>query len=483
MAARGTTSSNPRRDRRGAESQRGGSMERMDRTILGVPARFMQPRLIYAVLVFALAIFGLLMIYSASYPTAQAESGSGYSYLIRQLGYVVVGGIAAVLIVKLRLSRPSTGVLLTMWFVVMAMLLLTRLMGSAAYGAQRWIDLGFVTIQPSEFVKPLVVLTGANIANGYFEEQRYDARTALGLLIAGVGVPLFLVLIQPDNGTTIICLATLFVMAYFAGAPGKILLTILGVVVVGFIILAIATPYVRTRIAALMDPWSIEDEGGYQLIQGFFAFSSGGIFGRGLGLGHQKYGYRPMAHNDFIFAVIGEELGLVGTLAVLAAFIALTYYGFKIARHARDLQGTLVAAGCSTLLIVQFFLNVFGVMGVLPLTGKPVPFLSYGGSSAIASFMLAGLVLSVSCESSLPVTVHDRARQSMTLVDNSDPHGRGPGFSLVQDERPASRQRPQRTSPNLGSRASSSPGRRERIDLGPSAADRLRGGSDSTRRR
>ena len=474
--------SSTRDGRRAAEgSGRGGRIEQMDRTILGVPARFMGPRIAYCVIVLGLAAFGLLMIYSASYPTAQAETGSGWSYLVRQLVYVLVGLAFAALIVRFRLSRPPTALLVGTWAVVLALLLLTRFAGSAAYGAQRWIDLGFVTLQPSEFVKPLIVLTGANIANAYFEERTINRQAAVILLGLGVVLPLALVVIQPDNGTTIICIATLIVMAYFAGVPGKPLLLTIGGLVLLFAIVAVATPYVRTRLAALFNPWAIEDEGGYQLIQGFFAFSSGGIFGRGLGLGHQKYGYLPMAHNDFIFSVIGEELGLVGTVGVLAAFMALTYFGFKIARHARDLQGTLVAAGCSTLLIVQFFLNVFGVMGVIPLSGKPIPFLSYGGSSAIASLMLAALVVSVSCDSELPLTVHDRARSSMTLVDHSVPSTRGAGFSLVGDNGSSSRS--SRTSPKRRQLTDGPSGRRERIDLGPSAADRLRGGSGDTRRR
>ena len=155
----------------------------------------------------------------------------------------------------------------------------------------------------------------------------------------------------------------------------------LGVGIVGVLANSLKDDYSRARIVAVLNPWSDPTGSGYQLIQGFYAFGSGGLFGVGIGMSKQKYSYLPMAYNDFIFAVVGEELGLVGTLGLLAAFGVLAWAGFRIARYAPDMCGRLIAAGCTSLIIIQLLVNVCGVLGLIPLSGKPVPFVSYGGST------------------------------------------------------------------------------------------------------
>ena len=237
---------------------------------------------------------------------------------------------------------------------------------------------------------------------------------------------------------------------------------------------------------------------GYQLIQGFYAFGSGGLFGVGIGMSKQKYSYLPMAYNDFIFAVVGEELGLVGTLGMLAAFGVLAWAGFRIARYAPDMCGRLIAAGCTSLIVIQLLVNVCGVLGIMPLSGKPVPFVSYGGSTIISCLMLVGMIVSGSNNTALPETVHDRSRQSWQFADGEEARGpapsASPGISLVRTPTPRSA-RPrgeagsglrmvdggsrarQQGRPRGGNGRPSRSGRYDggRIDLGPNAAERLRG--------
>ena len=305
-------------------------------------------------------------------------------------------------------------------------------------------------------------------------------------------------------------------MAYLAGVPRRYFKNALIAAGVIVLLFALKDDYSRQRILTVFNPWKDEFGAGYQLIQGFYAFGSGGLFGVGIGMSRQKYFYLPMAHNDFIFAVIGEELGLMGTLGTLFGFAVVVWAGLQIARYAPDLTGRLVAAGCTSMILIQLFVNICGVLGLIPLSGKPIPFISYGGSSIISSLLLVGFIASVSRHSSLPETVFDERRRDMSissarddgadtqlsLVGEATPrsartsNAAASGFSLV----PGTSSRTNRTSsrPMRSSRAarSNSPealraereaaesvggGRvtvdssgRRRIDLGPSASDRLR---------
>jgi cell division protein FtsW len=293
-------------------------------------------------------------------------------------------------------------------------------------------------------------------------------------------------------------------MGYLAGLPRNLILGVAGAGVVFFLVLSLRDEYSRARIVTMFDPWREYYGDGYQLIQGFYAFGSGGLFGVGLGFSRQKYSYLPMAYNDFIFAVIGEELGLVGTVGMLAVFALLGWAGFQIAKNAPDLAGRLIAAGCTSLLIIQLLVNIGGVLGMIPLTGKPVPFISYGGSTILSCLMLSGITLSVSRASRLPETVHDQAR-SRWQVDEGYSAAYGSLYdedsyeeTFVSDPMPRSARE---QSPAYGShptelargpftvveggRGASAPrtNSRDRIDLGPSATDRLRGSSNKGKRR
>lgn len=496
---RGRKKSKPRDEKRdGAE-----------RTLFGVPERFMRPRLILLATVAILVGFGVLMVYSASSVTALNDTGDSAYYLKRQLGFVAIGTIAAVVLAKVDYRLWVKRLMLPIWVFTVLLLILVLVVGTDNdMGANRWINLGFFDLQPSEFAKITVIFTAANLAQRYFEEGSLDWATFLKLLIVGVAAPLVLIVAQPDKGTTMVIALTLLVMGYLAGMPKLLLLGLFVAGAVAFVFLSVSDAYSFQRLKTMLDPWSDRYDTGWQLVQGFYAFGTGGLFGVGVGFSRQKYAYLPMAHNDFIFAVIGEECGLVGTLGVLAGFAVLLWAGYQIARHAPDLSGRLLAAGCTSIVLIQLLLNVSGVLGVFPLSGKPIPFLSYGGSSILASLMLVGLIASVSIHSKLPETVHDGARKSLRSVDGGT-GGRG-GLSFVGEVIPRSeggrtgdlaregsgglhvvegggktRKNTRGRGGRRGKAPASSSGSRRRVDLGPNATERLRGrnGSGSRGRR
>lgn len=477
---------------------RAGRASRAERMIFGVPERFMRPRLFLIATVVILVGFGLLMVYSASSVTALASTGDAAYYLKRQALFALVGAAAAVFLavvdyhVWLRLIVP-------VWAVTVLLLLIVIVAGTDNdQGANRWIDLGFFDLQPSEFAKISIVFTAAAIAERYYEEGTIDGRTFLTLLGMGVALPVALILIQPDKGTTLILGCTLIVLGYLSGVPKRILAVLFVAGVVAFFALSMKDEYSRVRLLAMLDPWKYLYEQGWQLVQGFYAFASGGLFGVGIGFSRQKYTWLPLAHNDFIFAVVGEECGFLGAVGMLAGFAVFLWAGLKIAQHAPDLAGRLVAAGCSALVIVQLLVNVCGVVGIFPMTGKPVPFISYGGSSILASLMLVGVIASVSIHSRLPETAYDRERRSWQ-VEESAPAPEGRGLSFAGEPRPRSERASGPRAGSLGSATSAprrsltmveggtrgrrggvdagrgaGPGGQRRIDLGPSAADRLR---------
>ena len=453
---------------------------------MGVPARFMRPRLIMLATVAVLVSFGLLMIYSASSITALNDMGDAAYYLKRQLVFVIVGVALAWVIAKKDYHVWIGGFLRFLWIAIVGALLVMLVVSTATNGATRWLSIGGFSLQPSEFAKPLVILTAANILQRYAEDGSLDFKTAFWMFFVGVGAPLALIMLQPDKGTTMICVLTILVMLYMAGFPGKVLGIVTVALGVAFLAFSLADDYSRQRIITLFDPWADPYGSGYQLIQGFYAFGSGGILGVGIGMSRQKYGFLPYAYNDFIFAVIGEECGLWGTLGVVIGFALIVYTGMEIARYAPDLAGKLIAAGCVSMLAIQFLVNVCGVIGIFPLSGKPLPFISYGGSSIIACLSLVGLCVSVSRASALPETVHDRQRRQMTVTNGGGSDERPSRRSTrVRSDVPRSgRSRRGDFRVVDGGQGISRPGSgRTRIDLGPGPAERLRGSGRDGRRR
>ena len=474
-----------------------------------IPERFMQPRLVLLVSTAILVCFGLVMIYSASSISAMTSEDMGYNpfyYVQRQLGFAAAGVALAFIVSRIDYRAVVRNFQVPIWIVTFGMLaiIFTPIAGADAYGATRWISIGPFSFQPSEFAKITILISVSYLAQQYFIDQTIDQMEFFKKFAIAALAPLLLILAQPDKGSTLIIVGTLLVIGYLADVDRRVLATIAVAGFIGFAFLSLKDDYSRARVVTMLNPWADYYGAGYQLAQGFYAFGSGGIFGVGFGFSRQKYSYLPMAHNDFIFAVIGEELGFIGVLGLLAVFGALVWAGFKIARYAPDLTGRLIAAGCTSMFIIQAFVNIGGVLGLLPLSGKPLPFISYGGSTIMSSILMVGLLMSVSRQSRLPETEYDRQRASWSIAEEQDTFdapgfagltmvdgGVGVGTPLPRSSRPkSSAQSSARPSRGvLRSRDDDAPqGRittdasgRRRIDLGPSASDRLRGNNRARR--
>ena len=475
-----------------------------------IPERFMQPRLVLLVSTAILVCFGLVMIYSASSISAMTSEDMGYNpfyYVQRQLGFAAAGVALAFIVSRIDYRAVVRNFQVPIWIVTIGMLaiIFTPIAGADAYGATRWISVGPFSFQPSEFAKITILISVSYLAQQYFIDQTIDQMEFFKKFAIAALAPLLLILAQPDKGSTLIIVGTLLVIGYLADVDRRVLATIAVAGFIGFAFLSLKDDYSRARVVTMFNPWADYYGAGYQLAQGFYAFGSGGIFGVGFGFSRQKYSYLPMAHNDFIFAVIGEELGFIGVLGLLAVFGALVWAGFKIARYAPDLTGRLIAAGCTSMFIIQAFVNIGGVLGLLPLSGKPLPFISYGGSTIMSSILMVGLLMSVSRQSRLPETEYDRQRASWSIAKEQDTFdapgfagltmvdgGVGVGMPLPRSSRPkSSAQSSARPSRGvMRSRDDDAPqGRittdasgRRRIDLGPSASDRLRGSNTRPRR-
>lgn len=390
-----------------------------EKYIAGVPARIMRPRLVFLSCLIAICMFGLLMIYSASSVESLQENGSSWFFLYRQaifmfIGFVLFAAIGSRLLPwPLFRSRLVWGV----WFGVLVLLIAVLFVGQGAeeWGASRWIDLGIFNLQPAEVAKPVIIVLTAKIFADYFEDGTIDTRAFLIQMLIMLPFPLFLIFKEPDLGTTIIIALTVFAIAILCGLPWRV---VAFVTVAAFVLGAAAivtSPYRAKRFLAFLDPWSDPYDTGYQATLAIMAFASGGLFGRGIGNSTMKYHYLPEAHNDYILAIIGEELGFVGTAIFVLVFVAMIIAAFYICREAPTLHAQLLASGCTIILAVQFLINVFGILGVMPMTGKPLPFVSYGGSSIIASLVLAALIFRVSVESNVE-TAADRRRSGMAVM-------------------------------------------------------------------
>jgi cell division protein FtsW len=352
---------------------------------------------------------GLIMVLSSSSVSAFAQYGDSFRFFLRQATYAVVG--TAALVVTSRM-RPGTWKRLSIPLLLLTLVLLGVVLhpssGIEAYGSSRWFQFGPVTVQPSEIAKlALVVFTAAVLARKW---GRLDDLGHLALPLLPVSaIVCGMVMLQPDLGTTVIIAGSVFLLLFAAGVRLRYLAiaSMVGSVVGAGLIMA--ADYRRVRFLSFLHPWEDPQNTGYQLIQSLLALGSGGLAGVGLGASRQKWEYVPNAHTDFIFSILGEELGLVGEIVVLVALIALVIAGIRIAAQARDVFGRLLAAGIVSWFGLQTLVNLGAVTGLLPITGVPLPFVSYGGSSLVVSLAAVGILVSVA-RSSPPVPAAERER-------------------------------------------------------------------------
>ena len=385
---------------------------------MAAPPDVAGPRMVLLLSVLALTLLGLVMIYSASSISAITEDIGQASYLFDQIKFVAVGVPAAIVLWKFIPYRVWSGpAVWVIWGIAVVLLLMTAAMGLSENGAQRWLRLGPISLQPSEFVKIAIVLVAARL----FSELRanvLDMRGFIVQVIIFIVIPTgFLFGSQSDLGTTaIIALGVIGVM-WFGEVPIRTILAVIGVMILFAMAATIFSTYRSNRFLYL-DPWNDGENGfgnGYQIIHSYYAFSEGGLFGVGLGNSHEKYLWLPESETDFIFAIIGEELGFVGAFSIILVFLAILWAGVRLARSASDDFGAMVAGSLTIMLVFQAFLNIGCVIGVFPTTGKPLPFISSGGSSLIASYMMVGIILSVS-EDVRGRDVYERRRDNLEIV-------------------------------------------------------------------
>src|SRR3954454_1379500 len=392
-----------------------------------------KPPLEYSILYTAtlcLLAVGSVMVYSASSAESLLDGSGDPSFFFKR--YLVFGllGLAALHLASRKgvdVAKQLTGPLLGLSFALTVAVMLPGI-GVTVNGATRWLGAGPVQFQPSELLKVALVLYGASL----FASRPKQLQTLGGLckpLLLVVGAACVLLLKQPDMGTALVVCFSTFCLMIAAGARRRDLGVILGTLAFLALVLAIVEPYRRARLMSFIDPWKDAGGDGFQSVQAMIAMGSGGFFGRGLGESVQKIFYLPEAHTDMILAVIGEELGVFGVTMLAALYGLIGYAGFRTAKLARDRFQKLLAAGVTSLILAQAVLNFFAVMGMAPLTGVPLPFISYGNSNMIVLLGAMGLLLGVaarvpaSAARDLRAIEGGRGEPQVTRADRSRRHG------------------------------------------------------------
>ncbi|EHQ91545.1 stage V sporulation protein E [Desulfosporosinus youngiae] len=360
--------------------------------------KFHRPDLVLLGAIMALLGIGFVMVYSSSAVRGYIQYDDPYHYLKMEILWVTMGLVAMFIsmVIDLRWLRKYAKPALILAIVLLIAVKIPGI-GRRVNGADRWIGLGPLSIQPSEVIKLSMVLMMSHLLalNPHkIESFRKGVLPILGLM----GVIAGLIMLQPDLGTTLVIAATTFFMLIAAGARASHILA-LGGAGLGLVVAAIAAaPYRMKRIFAFLDPWADPLGNGYQTIQSLLALGPGGLFGLGLGQSRQKFLYLPENHTDFIFAMVGEELGFIGASLVVLTFFLFAWRGFRVAMRAPDAYTGFLAVGLTAMVSVQAMINMGVVSGVLPVTGITLPFISYGGTSLVFTMIGVGVLLNISRE-------------------------------------------------------------------------------------
>jgi cell division protein FtsW len=373
--------------------------------------RLGHPAVMMATITCLLVLVGVMMILSASSVTSFANYGSSFTFFKRQLVWAAAGLLGFGIFAALDYHRLK-GLGYAAFVAAVGALAATLIpgVGVTVGGGTRWIGLGPLSFQPSEFAKLAMVLLAAEVLARKPERMLESLSHTLVPVVAGLAILAGLVMVQPDLGTTLLLGSIGLGMLFVSGAPLRF------VVPIGLCSAALATAgalsasYRRERLLAFMDPWADPLHSGYHTIQSLIALGSGGWFGVGLGASRQKWMYIPNAHTDFIFAILGEEMGFLGTAAVLGMFAFLAYLGVRAARKAPDRFGTLIASGITLWLSVQALVNMGAVTASLPVTGVPLPLVSFGGSSLVVSLAAMGILTNVALQAERTTSRHQKPR-------------------------------------------------------------------------
>ena len=359
----------------------------------------------------ALVAFGLVMVYSATSAAAALGKGDPVTFLKRQGIYALIG-VGLMLFASRfdhrRLRKLAPPLVLTALGLCAAVLVVAPEIN----GARRWLDLGPASFQPSELAKlALLIWAAGHLARKGPPQTLGELWRPIGMLAGAFAA---LILLEPDLGTTIALMLMLAGMLVVSGVPGRTLAGAGSIAVVAGLAAIWIEPYRRARFLSFLDPWADPENTGFQTVQAMIGIGSGGLTGKGLGEGVQKINYLPEQQTDMILAVIGEELGLIGVTAVIAAFAAFAFAGFTVALRCRDPFGKLLAAGITSLVCGQAAVNLAAVLGIAPLTGIPLPFVSYGGSSLVVLLAATGILLNIAVDERAPqrAAVSDRGRRN-----------------------------------------------------------------------
>lgn len=343
------------------------------------------------VIISILCVFGLICVFSASGPAAIREYNDPFYFLKKQILFDILG--FGLMFVISRIDYKVYRVLgIPISLAVCGLVLATYFIGVNAFGGERWLKFGPLTFQPSEFGKIAAIILAAEAMS--YSKNIFDLKFIFNFLI--IGAMILLILKQPSLSIALITSASTVVVMFMGGFP---LFILIPAVIVGFLGVAHVikhTPYQLARILGWLNPWEDPQNKGYNIIQSWYAFGSGGVLGVGFGNSKQKLYYLPFNHTDFIFAIIAEEFGLIGAIILIGFFVAFALRGFIISNNCEDKFGKLLAIGITCSIAIQAFINMGVASGVIPPTGVTLPLVSYGGSSSLAIFFMLGILLNIS---------------------------------------------------------------------------------------
>ena len=335
---------------------------------------------------------GLIMVWSSSYILANESFGTPYHYIIRQLIYLFLAIGVAFSVSKTKYTFwLKYGYLVNILASGIVALTIIKGIGASAKGASRWLTFGGMSLQPGEIVKFTVILSALSFFENWNKMDNKERLKHGGTLF----LPLALLLKQPDFGTFFICFVVISFVCFMSSFPRKYFYYSLITGGVAGVFVLFSQAYRVKRMLTYLDPWKNPQGSGFQIIQSYMAFAKGSAFGQGLGNSNEKLFYLPEAHNDFIFSVIGEELGFIGVMVLICLFIAFIYFGFKLALQLKERRAIIMSSAIVFVLGLQALLNMGVVLGLLPTKGLNLPFVSYGGSSLLCNFFGIGLLLSV----------------------------------------------------------------------------------------
>lgn len=357
------------------------------------------PDFILFITTLALIGIGLVMVFSSSAVTSSVTYGDAYYYFKRQLLWSVVGVFIMIMVMKLNYAKLKELGLPALVISIICLILVLTPLGIDIKGSSRWLGVAPFIFTPSELTKLAMVLFLAKSLSMNLDKIRLFKEGLLPYLLL-LSLVCGLIMLQPDLGTSVAIAGTFFLMVLISGANifHMGLLALAGLAILRTAIYI--EPYRMERWYAFLDPWKYASDEGFQTIQSLYALGSGGLFGMGLGRSRQKFFYLPEQYTDFIYAILGEELGFIGAFTVLTLFLFFAWRGFKIALNAPDIFGGILAAGVTVMIVLQAAINIGVVSGLLPVTGITLPFISYGGTSLLFTMAGVGLLLNVSRYSS-----------------------------------------------------------------------------------